>query len=126
MTTVHSTAASQKTVDSRSERDWHGGRCVNNKIIPASTRAAKSVTEVIPSLAGKLIGMAFRVPTIDISLVDLVVRLEKGVSYKEITQALKKAAKSEEYKGIIAITEDQLVSSQAGLQLNNYFVKLVA
>jgi len=138
MTTVHSTTATQKTVDGPSHKDWRGGRAVGNNIIPSSTGAAKAVGKVITSLNGKLTGLAFRVPTIDVSVVDLVVRLEKEATYDEI-KAVVKAASENEYKGIVEYTEEQVVSTdfighsassifdaKAGIQLNKSFVKLIA
>nr|AHA61586.1 glyceraldehyde-3-phosphate dehydrogenase [Volvariella volvacea] len=138
MTTVHATTATQKTVDGPSHKDWRGGRSVANNIIPSSTGAAKAVGKVIPSLNGKLTGMSFRVPTLDVSVVDLVVRLEKPTEYSAIKAALKKAAEGE-YKGIIDYTEDSVVSTDfignpassifdasAGIQLNPNFVKLIS
>ncbi|KAH8079837.1 glyceraldehyde-3-phosphate dehydrogenase [Cristinia sonorae] len=138
MTTVHATTATQKTVDGPSHKDWRGGRAVNNNIIPSSTGAAKAVGKVIPSLNGKLTGMAFRVPTIDVSCVDLVVRLEKEASYDEIKAAVKEAADGP-LKGILEYTEDAVVSTDftgnssssifdaaAGIPLNKNFVKLIA
>jgi len=138
MTTVHATTATQKTVDGPSSKDWRGGRGAGGNIIPSSTGAAKAVGKVIPSLNGKLTGLAFRVPTADVSVVDLVVRLEKGASYDEIKHALKEASEGE-YKGIIGYTEDSVVSSDfigeehssvfdasAGISLNPNFVKLVS
>jgi glyceraldehyde 3-phosphate dehydrogenase len=138
MTTVHATTATQKTVDGPSHKDWRGGRSVNNNIIPSSTGAAKAVGKVIPSLNGKLTGLAFRVPTLDVSVVDLVVRLEKNATYEEIKQALKEASEGE-YKGIIGYTDEAVVSTDfigntnssifdatAGIQLSPTFVKLIA
>ena len=138
MTTVHATTATQKTVDGPSHKDWRGGRSVNNNIIPSSTGAAKAVGKVIPSLNGKLTGLAFRVPTLDVSVVDLVVRLEKPASYDEIKQAIKSASEGA-YKGIVEYTEDQVVSTDfightassifdanAGIQLSPTFVKLIS
>jgi len=138
MTTVHSTTATQKTVDGPSNKDWRGGRAVASNIIPSSTGAAKAVGKVIPSLNGKLTGMSFRVPTIDVSVVDLVVRLEKPASYEEIKDAMKKAADGE-LKGVLDYTEDKVVSTDftgnpascifdadAGIPLNKNFVKLIA
>ncbi|KAJ7619323.1 glyceraldehyde 3-phosphate dehydrogenase [Roridomyces roridus] len=110
MSTIHATTATQKTVDGPSSKDWRGGRAVNNNIIPSSTGAAKAVGKVIPSLNGKLTGLAFRVPTLDVSVVDLVVRLEKEATYDEIKAAVK-AASEGEYKGIVEYTEDALVST---------------
>jgi len=133
MTTVHATTATQKTVDGPSNKDWRGGRSVNSNIIPSSTGAAKAVGKVIPSLNGKLTGLAFRVPTLDVSVVDLVVRLEKSATYDEIKATIKKASEGE-YKGIVEYTEDLVVSTdfigstsssifdaQAGIQLNPNF-----
>jgi len=138
MTTVHSATNSQKTVDAPSKKDWRGGRAVGSNIIPSATGAAKAVGKVIPELNGKLTGMAFRVPTIDVSVVDLTVRLEKSASYEEICKAVKRAC-SGEMKGIMGYTEDMVVSSdftsdsrtsifdaKAGIALNQNFVKLVA
>jgi glyceraldehyde 3-phosphate dehydrogenase len=138
MTTVHSTTATQKTVDGPSSKDWRGGRSVGNNIIPSSTGAAKAVGKVIPSLNGKLTGLAFRVPTIDVSVVDLVVRLQKEATYDDI-KAVVKAASQGEYKGILEYTDEDVVSSdfightassifdaKAGIQLNKSFVKLIA
>ena len=139
MTTVHATTATQKTVDGPSKKDWRGGRGAAFNIIPSSTGAAKAVGKVIPELNGKLTGMAFRVPTADVSVVDLTCRLEKGASYDEIKAAMKAASKSDRFKGIIEYTEDKVVSSDfihdahtsifdagAGISLNANFVKLVA
>ncbi|MBZ4646416.1 MAG: hypothetical protein PWR27_661 [Petroclostridium sp.] len=138
MTTVHSTTATQKTVDGPSKKDWRGGRAAAANIIPSSTGAAKAVGKVIPELNGKLTGMAFRVPTIDVSVVDLTCRLEKPTTYEEIKAAVKKASENE-LKGILGYTEDAVVSSDfihdartsifdadAGIALNSNFVKLVA
>lgn len=138
MTTVHSTTATQKTVDGPSHKDWRGGRSVGNNIIPSSTGAAKAVGKVIPSLNGKLTGLAFRIPTIDVSVVDLVIRTEKPASYAAIKAAVKEAAEGE-YKNIIEYTEDNVVSTDfignshsaifdaaAGISLNDNFVKLIA
>lgn len=139
MTTVHSVTATQLTVDGASKKDWRGGRSASINIIPSSTGAAKMVGEVIPSLKGKLTGMSFRVPTVDVSVVDLTCRLKKSTTYEEICEVMKKASKSKEYKGIIGYTEDAVVSTdfinevctsvfdaQAGIMLNPNFVKLVA
>ena len=139
MTTVHATTATQKTVDGPSKKDWRGGRGAAFNIIPSSTGAAKAVGKVIPDLNGKLTGMAFRVPTADVSVVDLTCRLEKPATYDEIKAVMKKASESPEYKGIIEYTEDKVVSSDfitdphtsifdagAGISLNEHFVKLVA
>jgi len=138
MTTVHATTATQKTVDGPSKKDWRGGRAAAANIIPSSTGAAKAVGKVIPELNGKLTGMAFRVPTIDVSVVDLTCRLAKPATYEEIVAAVKKAAENE-LKGILTYTEDDVVSSdfigdphtcifdiKAGIALNDTFVKLVA
>ncbi|PFH47547.1 hypothetical protein AMATHDRAFT_50225 [Amanita thiersii Skay4041] len=138
MTTVHATTATQKTVDGPSHKDWRGGRSVNNNIIPSSTGAAKAVGKVIPDLNGKLTGLAFRVPTLDVSVVDLVVRLQKSASYDDIKNAVKEAANGP-LKGIMDYTEDMVVSTDfvgstassifdahAGIQLNPNFVKLIA
>ena len=138
MTTVHAATATQKTVDGPSKKDWRGGRGILENIIPSSTGAAKAVGKVLPVLNGKLTGMAFRVPTLDVSVVDLTCRLEKGASYDEIKAAMKKASENE-FKGIIEYTEDDVVSTdftgdantsifdaKAGIALNPNFVKLVA
>jgi glyceraldehyde 3-phosphate dehydrogenase len=138
MTTVHSYTATQKTVDGPSNKDWRGGRTAATNIIPSSTGAAKAVGKVIPELNGKLTGMAFRVPTADVSVVDLTVRLAKPAKYDEIKAAIKKASENE-LKGILGYTEDEVVSSdfigdshssifdaQAGISLNDNFVKLVS
>jgi len=138
MTTVHATTATQKTVDGPSAKDWRGGRAANTNIIPSSTGAARAVGLVIPELKGKLTGMAFRVPTTNVSVVDLTVRLEKPASYEQIKAAIKKAAEGE-LKGILAYTEDAVVSTDfigesctsvfdaaAGISLNDNFVKLVS
>lgn len=138
MTTVHATTATQKTVDGPSMKDWRGGRSALNNIIPSSTGAAKAVGKVIPSLNGKLTGMSFRVPTADVSVVDLTVRLEKSTSYDEICAAIK-AASEGELKGILGYTEDMVVSQDfvgdkrtsifdkdAGIMLSPNFVKLVS
>ena len=138
MTTVHSTTATQKTVDGASKKDWRGGRAASGNIIPSSTGAAKAVGKVIPSLNGKLTGMSFRVPTLDVSVVDLTCNLAKPATYDEICAAMKEA--SETYmKGIIGYTDEDVVSSdflgdshtcifdaKAGIQLTDTFVKLVA
>ncbi len=138
MTTVHSTTATQKTVDGPSKKDWRGGRAAAGNIIPSSTGAAKAVGKVIPELNGKLTGMSFRVPTLDVSVVDLTCRLEKAATYDEIKQAVKDASENE-LKGILGYTEDAVVSSDfihdphtsifdadAGIALNDHFVKLVS
>ena len=138
MTTVHATTATQKTVDGPSMKDWRGGRGAGQNIIPSSTGAAKAVGKVIPALNGKLTGMAFRVPTPNVSVVDLTVNLEKPTSYDDICTAMK-AASEGELKGIMAYTEDAVVSNDfignantsifdatAGIALTDTFVKLVA
>lgn len=138
MTTVHSTTATQKTVDGPSAKDWRGGRAASGNIIPSSTGAAKAVTLVIPELKGKLTGMAFRVPTLDVSVVDLTCRLETAATYEEICAEVKRASENE-LKGILGYTEDAVVSSDfigeartsvfdadAGIMLNANFVKLVS
>ena len=138
MTTVHAVTATQKTVDAPSMKDWRGGRGAAQNIIPSSTGAAKAVGKVIPELNGKLTGMAFRVPTPDVSAVDLTVRLEKGASYEEIKAAMKAAAEGE-LKGILGYTEDAVVSTDflgdprtsifdadAGIALSDNFVKVVS
>jgi len=138
MTTVHATTATQKTVAGPSSKDWRGGRAAAGNIIPSSTGAAKAVGKVIPELNGKLTGMSFRVPTLNVSVVDLTCRLEKAASYDQIKEAVKKAANGE-LKGILAYTEDDVVSSdfigetatsvfdaKAGIPLNDNFVKLIA
>jgi glyceraldehyde 3-phosphate dehydrogenase len=137
MTTVHATTATQMTVDGPSRKDWRGGRSALLNIIPASTGAAKAVTKVIPALEGKLTGMAFRVPTADVSVVDLTVRLQKDTSYEEIKKVFK-AASEGELKGILGYTEEEVVSQDfigetctsvfdagAGIELNPRFFKLV-
>merc|ERR1711871_1507519 len=111
MSTVHSITATQKTVDGPSMKDWRGGRGAGNNIIPSSTGAAKAVGKVIPALNGKLTGMAFRVPTPDVSVVDLTVRLEKAASYEEIKAAIKEASESGPMVGFLGYTEEQLVST---------------
>ncbi|CAG8597963.1 2546_t:CDS:2, partial [Paraglomus occultum] len=139
MTTVHATTATQKTVDGPSGKDWRGGRGAAQNIIPSSTGAAKAVGKVIPELNGKLTGMAFRVPTADVSVVDLTVRTKKSASYDAIKATVKKAAEDARYRGIVAYTEDDVVSTdfigdthscifdaKAGIGLNDHFVKLVA
>ncbi len=138
MTTVHSTTATQKTVDGPSNKDWRGGRAASGNIIPSSTGAAKAVTKVIPELKGKLTGMSFRVPTLNVSVVDLTCRLEKPASYEDIKKAMKTASEGP-LKGILGYTEDEVVSSdfngdprtsifdaKAGISLNDNFVKIVA
>ena len=138
MTTVHATTATQKTVDGPSAKDWRGGRGAAQNIIPSSTGAAKAVGVVIPELKGKLTGMAFRVPTPNVSVVDLTVRLEKAASYADICATLK-AASEGEFKGVLGYTSDDVVSTdfvgevctsvfdaKAGIALNDNFVKLVS
>lgn len=138
MTTVHATTATQKTVDGSSTKDWRGGRGAAFNIIPSSTGAAKAVGKVIPELNGKLTGMAFRVPTADVSVVDLTCRLQKSATYDQIKEAIKKASENE-MKGIMGYTEDAVVSSDfihdartsifdanAGIALNDNFVKLIS
>jgi len=138
MTTVHATTATQKTVDGPSGKDWRGGRGAAQNIIPSSTGAAKAVGKVIPDLNGKLTGMAFRVPTPDVSVVDLTVRIGKEASYEEICAKLKEASEGS-MKGILGYTEDMVVSTdflgddrssifdaKAGIQLSKTFVKLVS
>lgn len=138
MTTVHATTATQKTVDGPSKKDWRGGRAAAANIIPSSTGAAKAVGKVIPQLNGKLTGMAFRVPTPNVSVVDLTCRLEKPATYEDIKKALKEASENE-LKGILGYTEDDVVSTdfvheyctsvfdaKAGIALNDNFVKLVS
>ncbi|KAI1489163.1 glyceraldehyde-3-phosphate dehydrogenase [Biscogniauxia mediterranea] len=138
MTTIHSYTATQKTVDGPSAKDWRGGRTAAQNIIPSSTGAAKAVGKVIPALNGKLTGMAMRVPTHNVSVVDLTCRIEKGASYDEIKAAIKEAAEGP-LKGILDYTEDDVVSSdlngntassifdaKAGISLNKNFIKLVS
>mgnify|MGYP001019963841 CR=1 FL=1 len=139
MTTVHAATATQKTVDGPSMKDWRGGRSAIHNIIPSSTGAAKAVGKVIPALNGKLTGMAFRVPTMDVSVVDLTVKLEKPATYKEICEAMKAASESGPMKGVLGYTEDLVVSqdfigdtrtsifdANAGIALNDNFVKIVS
>jgi glyceraldehyde 3-phosphate dehydrogenase len=138
MTTVHAMTANQKTVDGPSMKDWRGGRGVLENIIPSSTGAAKAVGKVLPQLNGKLTGMAFRVPTSDVSVVDLTVELDRGASYEDICAAMKEASQGS-MKGVLAYTEDSVVSTdfrgesctstfdaQAGIQMDDTFVKLVS
>lgn len=138
MTTVHATTATQKTVDGPSHKDWRGGRGASQNIIPSSTGAAKAVGKVIPALNGKLTGMAFRVPTPNVSVVDLTVNLAKPTSYEAICEAMKSAAEGE-LKGILGYTEDAVVSNDflgdartsvfdadAGIALTDTFVKVVS
>nr|MBC7612730.1 type I glyceraldehyde-3-phosphate dehydrogenase [Pseudopedobacter sp.] len=138
MTTVHATTATQKTVDGPSAKDWRGGRGAAQNIIPSSTGAAKAVGLVIPAIKGKLTGMSFRVPTPDVSVVDLTVRLEKPATYEQVKKAMKDASEGE-LKGILGYTEDAVVSTdflgdprtsifdaEAGIALNDHFIKVVA
>jgi glyceraldehyde 3-phosphate dehydrogenase len=138
MTTVHSTTATQKTVDGPSKKDWRGGRAAANNIIPSSTGAAKACALVIPDLKGKLTGMSFRVPTLDVSVVDLTCRLAVETTYDDIKAAIKEASETS-LKGILGYTEDDVVSTdfisdprtsifdaKAGIMLNSHFVKLVS
>merc|ERR1719387_1910030 len=138
MTTVHAVTATQQTVDGPSQKDWRGGRAACYNIIPSSTGAAKAVGKVIPSLNGKLTGMSFRVPTANVSVVDLTCRLEKGASYETICAALKEASEGP-MKGILGYTDKAVVSSdfvscpyssifdeKAGISLTDDFVKLVS
>ena len=138
MTTVHSLTATQKTVDGPSHKDWRGGRTASGNIIPSSTGAAKAVGKVLPELQGKLTGMAFRVPTVDVSVVDLTVKLAKEATYDQIKKAVKAAAEGP-MKGVLGYTEDAVVSSDflgdthasifdasAGIQLSPKFVKLIS
>lgn len=138
MTTVHATTSTQMTADGPSRKDWRGGRAASVNIIPSSTGAAKAVGKVIPSLNGKLTGMSFRVPTVDVSVVDLTVKLAKETSYDDIMAVLKKASENE-MKGILGFTEDDVVSqdfvgdartsiidAKAGIGLNSTFFKLVS
>ena len=138
MTTVHATTATQKTVDGASKKDWRGGRAAAANIIPSSTGAAKAVGKVIPELNGKLTGMSFRVPTVDVSVVDLTCNLAKPTTYEEICKAMKEASENE-MKGIIEYTDEPVVSSDfvsdphtsifdatAGIMLTDTFVKLVS
>ena len=139
MTTVHAVTATQKSVDSPSVKDWRGGRGAYQNIIPSSTGAAKAVGRVIPSMMGKLTGMSFRVPTANVSVVDLTVNLEKSTTYPEVCNAMKEASLSEDLKGILGYTEDMVVSTDflsdsrtsifdanAGMQLDDKFVKVVS
>jgi glyceraldehyde 3-phosphate dehydrogenase len=138
MTTVHATTASQPTVDGPSKKDWRGGRGAGQNIIPAATGAAKAVTLVLPELKGKLTGMAFRIPTPDVSVVDLTFKTEKATSYKDICAAMKEASETT-LAGILGYTEEEVVSSDftgdprssifdagAGMELNSNFFKVVA
>ena len=138
MTTVHATTATQKTVDGPSMKDWRGGRGAGQNIIPSSTGAAKAVGKVIPELNGKLTGMAFRIPTPNVSVVDLTCRLDKGASYEEVCAAMKEASEGE-LKGILGYTDEAVVSNDflgelctsvfdagAGIGLNDNFVKVIS
>ena len=139
MTTVHAVTATQQTVDGPSQKDWRGGRAACYNIIPSSTGAAKAVGKVIPELNGKLTGMSFRVPTIDVSVVDLTCRLERGASYATICAAIKAASESDKLKGILGYQNKDVVSTdfisdthssifdeKAGIALTDDFVKLVS
>lgn len=139
MTTVHAATASQKTVDGPSNKDWRGGRGILENIIPSSTGAAKAVGKVIPDLNKKLTGMAFRIPTSDVSVVDLTCELIKPTSYEDICKVMKAASESGPLKGVLGFTDDKVVSTDfrgetcpsvfdadAGLQLDPTFVKIVA
>ncbi|WP_298218263.1 type I glyceraldehyde-3-phosphate dehydrogenase [Halothiobacillus sp.] len=139
MTTVHAATATQKTVDGPSSKDWRGGRGILENIIPSSTGAAKAVGKVLPELNGKLTGMAFRVPTSDVSVVDLTVELNKETTYADICKAMKAASESGSLKGVLGYTDDAVVSTdfrgvaqpsvfdaKAGIQLDPTFVKVVA
>ena len=138
MTTVHAVTGTQRVVDMTSSKDWRGGRAAGNNIIPSSTGAAKAVARCLPSMKGKLTGMAFRVPTIDVSVIDLTCRLRQSTSYEEIKAAVKAAADGE-MRGILGYTEEDIVSTditgtecssvfdaKAGIMLNPNFVKLVS
>lgn len=138
MSTIHSTTATQLTVDGSSKKDWRGGRAASYNIIPSSTGAAKAVGEVLPNLKGRLTGMSFRVPTLDVSVVDLTVKLKNNTTYEEICNEIKRASENE-LKGILGYTSNFVVSSdfihdkhtsifdeKAGIMLNESFVKLVA
>ncbi|MFT5218036.1 MAG: glyceraldehyde 3-phosphate dehydrogenase [Planctomycetota bacterium] len=138
MTTVHAATATQKTVDGPSMKDWRGGRGILENIIPSSTGAAKAVGKVLPELNGKLTGMAFRVPTSDVSVVDLTVELEKSASYADICAAMKKASEGS-MKGVLGYTDEKVVSTdfrgeactstfdaEAGIQMDDTFVKLIS
>jgi glyceraldehyde 3-phosphate dehydrogenase len=138
MTTVHAVTASQKSIDSPSPKDWRAGRGAFQNIIPSSTGAAKSVGRVLPSMKGKLTGMSFRVPTANVSVVDLTLNLNKPTSYSEVCKLVKEAAESEELKGILGYTDEMVVSTdflsdsrtsifdaKAGIQLNEKFLKVI-
>ena len=139
MTTVHSITATQTTVDAHSQKDWRGGRAAAHNLIPSSTGAAKAVGKVIPELNGKLTGLSIRVPTPDVSIVDLTCRIENAATYEEVKQAMKEDSESDRWKGIIGYTDQAVVSSDfysdphtcifdatAGISLNPNFVKLIA
>ena len=139
MTTVHAATATQKTVDGPSKKDWRGGRGILENIIPSSTGAAKAVGKVMPELNGKLTGMAFRVPTSDVSVVDLTCELDKDATYDDICAAMKSASESGDLAGVLAYTDDKVVSTDfrgantpsvfdagAGIMLDATFVKVVA
>jgi len=138
MTTIHATTATQKTVDSPSAKDWRSGRSALHNIIPSTTGAAKAVGKVIPSLNGKLTGMAFRVPTMDVSVVDLTVNIAKSATYEEVCSVMKHASENE-LKGILGYTEELVVSqdfvgetctsvfdANAGIALTGTFIKVVS
>ncbi|MBQ9459863.1 MAG: type I glyceraldehyde-3-phosphate dehydrogenase, partial [Oscillospiraceae bacterium] len=138
MTTVHSVTPTQKILDGVSLKDWRGGRTAAQNIIPSSTGAAKAVGKVLPELNGKLTGMSMRVPTCDVSVVDLTVVLEKAASYEDVCKAMKKASENE-LKGVLGYTDEMVVSSdflsdprtsifdeKAGIALNDHFVKVVS
>jgi glyceraldehyde 3-phosphate dehydrogenase len=139
MSTVHAATATQKTVDSPSIKDWRSGRGAYQNIIPASTGAAKAVGRVLPSMKGRLTGMAYRVPTANVSVVDLTVNLKSETSYEDICSVMKEASKSERYNGILGFTDEDLVStdfmsdsrtsifdSKAGIELTPKFFKVVS
>ena len=139
MTTVHAATATQKTVDGPSQKDWRGGRGILENIIPSSTGAAKAVGVVLPELNGKLTGMAFRVPTSDVSVVDLTVELNKETTYEDICATMKAASESGDLAGVLAYTDEKVVSTDfrgrstpsifdagAGIALDSTFVKIVA
>ena len=138
MTTIHATTATQKTVDGPSSKDWRGGRSALQNIIPSSTGAAKAVGKVIPALNGKLTGMAFRVPTMDVSVIDLTVNIKKSATYEEVCKVMKEASENE-LKGILGYTEELVVSqdfigetctsvfdANAGIALTDNFIKVVS
>jgi len=138
MTTVHAVTGTQKTVDAVSKKDWRGGRCASLNIIPSSTGAAKAVGKVIPSLNKKLTGMSLRVPTANVSVVDLTVRLEKSATYEDIVKEIKRRSESD-LKGVLGVTDHDVVSQdfvsdprssifdvKAGIALNDNFVKLIS